>query len=285
MRGNGRRPGAPAGEWIKYAALVVLAVAAFGVAALALLNPNGLGAPESGDTEPAAVSTQVAATPTATATASASATASPAASTPAAQPRIELPANPVLLIMGDSYTFGDGADQPEEGWAYQVADSLGYPTNIDGRGGTGFAWGGGARDDQGGEYEVRLRQTAAANPAFMPNLLILQGGQNDAQADSGEVTAATRQTIEAARRFWPGVQVVVMGPSAPQPLAGDLREVNNAVRAGADAAHAPFIDAIAAGWFTDANSPGFDADGAHPNSAGHAYIAGKFLESWAELTR
>ncbi|MFE8884466.1 SGNH/GDSL hydrolase family protein [Pseudarthrobacter enclensis] len=290
MRGNGRRPGAPAGEWVKYAALVVLAVAAFGVAALALLNPNGLGGDESGGAvPPAAASTQVGATAAATATAAppptaSPATASPTASGPARQPKIELPANPVLLILGDSYTFGDGADQPQEGWAYLVADSLGYPTNIDGRGGTGFAWGGGARDDQGGEYEVRLRQTAAANPAFVPNLLILQGGQNDAQADAAEVTAATRQTIEAARRFWPGVQVVVMGPSAPQPLAGDLREVNNAVRAGADAAHAPFIDAIAAGWFTDANSPGFDADGAHPNSAGHAYIAGKFLESWAGLT-
>jgi lysophospholipase L1-like esterase len=199
--------------------------------------------------------------------------------------RIELPAEPVLLILGDSYTFGDGAARPDQGWAYLVARKLGYPATIDGVGGTGFAWGGGAQDELGGEYETRLRKIAA-NPAFVPNVLILQGGQNDSQlGNPDEVRVATTQTIEAARRFWPGVQVVVMGPSAPQPLAEELRGVNSAVRAGAAAANAPYIDAIEAGWFTSANSPGFDFDGAHPNSAGHAYIASRFLESWATLTR
>jgi lysophospholipase L1-like esterase len=48
-------------------------------------------------------------------------------------------------------------------------------------------------------------------------------------------------------------------------------------------ADAPFIDAYEAGWFTGANSPGFDFDGAHPNTAGHADLAEKFLESWATL--
>jgi lysophospholipase L1-like esterase len=187
--------------------------------------------------------------------------------------------------MGDSYTAGVGADQPDQGWAYLVAGQLGYPTDIDGVSGTGFAWGGGEQDELAGEYEIRLREIAA-NPAFVPNVLILQGGQNDSQiANTEEVTAATAQTIEAARRFWPGVQVVVLGPSAPQPLAEELRGVNSAVRAGAAAAGAPFIDAIAAGWFTAANSPGFDADGSHPNSAGHAYLAERFLESWATLVQ
>jgi lysophospholipase L1-like esterase len=125
----------------------------------------------------------------------------------------------------------------------------------------------------------------AANAAFVPNVLILQGGQNDSQiADPDEVQAAATQTIEAARRFWPGIQAVVLGPSAPQPLAEELRGVNSAVRAGAAAANAPFIDAVEAGWFTDANSPGFNADGGHPNTAGHAYLAEKFLAAWDLLT-
>nr|WP_246224010.1 hypothetical protein [Pseudarthrobacter psychrotolerans] len=61
--------------------------------------------------------------------------------------------------------------------------------------------------------------------------------------------------------------------------------MNSAVRAGAAAASAPFIDAYEAGWFTRANSPGFDFDGAHPNTAGHAHLAEKFLESWATLVQ
>lgn len=279
MTRNGGRPRIVAREWIKYAALIVLAVAAFAVAALALMGP-----PAVDDARPAPAG-PLAATPTASASPTAAATATATATATAPPVRIELPAEPVLLILGDSYTFGDGAARPDQGWAYLVARELGYPATIDGVGGTGFAWGGGAQDELGGEYETRLRKIAA-NPAFVPNVLILQGGQNDSQlGNPDEVRVATTQTIEAARRFWPGVQVVVMGPSAPQPLAEELRGVNSAVRAGAAAANAPYIDAIEAGWFTSANSPGFDFDGAHPNSAGHAYIASKFLESWAALTR
>jgi lysophospholipase L1-like esterase len=275
---NGGRPSITKQEWIKYAALFVLAVAAFGVAALALMGPRNVG-----EAVPLPVS-PLAATPSATASLAPSPTATPTA-TPTTQPlRLELPADPVLLILGDSYTAGDGADLPDEGWAYLVAGELGYPTNIDGIGGTGFAWGGGTRDEQGEEYEVRLRNIAA-NPAFVPNLLILQGGQNDAEiGNPDEVRAATAQTIETARRLWPGVQVLVFGPSAPQPLAAELEDVNSAVRAGAAAANAPYIDALQAGWFTAANSPEFDADGIHPNTAGHAFIAEKFMESWASLT-
>lgn len=267
-------------EWIKYAALFVLAVAAFGVAAIALMGPHG-----GGEAVPATASAPLAAPTVPASVAPTSPAPAPTATATAPQPGIELPAEPVLLVMGDSYTAGVGADQQDQGWAYLVARQLGYPTNIDGVSGTGFAWGGGGQDELAGEYENRLRETAA-NPAFVPNVLALQGGQNDSQVPNAEeVTAATAQTIEAARRFWPGVQVVVLGPSAPQPLAEELRGVNTAVRAGAAAAGAPYIDAVEAGWFTTANSPGFDADGAHPNSAGHAYIAEKFLESWASLVR
>ncbi|MET3175539.1 UNVERIFIED_ORG: acyl-CoA thioesterase-1 [Arthrobacter sp. UYCu721] len=261
-------------EWIKYVALFLLAVVAFGVAGIALTNPHGPGEPAA----PVAASSS-AATPTATA----SLAPVPTATATAQQLKIQLPAQPVLLILGDSYTAGVGADQPGQGWAYLVANALGYPTNIDGVGGTGFAWGGGGRDNLAQEYGVRLRKIAA-NPAFVPNVLILQGGQNDALITSpDEIQTATAQTIEAARRLWPGVQVVVLGPSAPQPLAEELQGVNSAVRAGAAAAGAPFIDAYEAGWFTRANSPGFDFDGAHPNTAGHAHLAEKFLESWATL--
>ncbi|MDQ0868300.1 acyl-CoA thioesterase-1 [Arthrobacter sp. V1I9] len=277
---SGGRPRITKQEWVKYAALFVLAVAAFGVAAIALMGPRG-----AGEALPVPATT-LAATPTG-ATASPTPTPTPTATAAATvrQLSIELPAEPVLLIVGDSYTAGVGADQPDQGWANLVAGQLGYPTNIDGVPGTGFAWGGGEQDEQGGEYEVRLREIAA-NPAFVPNLLILQGGQNDSLVpDPAEVEAATAQTIEAARRFWPGVQVVVLGPSAPQPAAEELRGANSAIRAGAAAAGAPFVNALEAGWFTSANSPDLNFDGIHPNTAGHAYIAEKFLESWARLTQ
>ncbi len=266
-------------EWIKYGALLVLAVLAFGVAALALMNTRG-----TGEAAPVTV-----APPSAAASAVSAPAAAPAptqAATAAAQPpKIQLPTEPVLLIVGDSYTAGVGADTEDQGWAYLVAGELGFPTNIDGVGGTGFMWGGG-QDDRGLEYSVRLQEIAATDPAFVPNLLILQGGQNDAVAnDPAALETATTETIEAARTLWPGVQVVVLGPSAPQPLAEQLRDANNAVRVGAEAANAPFINAYAAGWFTAANSQDFYTDGAHVDTAGHRYLADKFLEAWNTLVQ
>ncbi|MGC0236714.1 hypothetical protein [Arthrobacter sp. SD76] len=123
MRNGGRMQ-----DWMKYAALAVLAVLAFGVAALALMNPGGLG----GAAEPLPASVQVA-TPAATASPSApavpTATATPASTATATAPPagIELPAEPVVLILGDSYTAGDGADSPDQGWAYPLPMRWGIP--------------------------------------------------------------------------------------------------------------------------------------------------------------
>lgn len=256
---------------------MALALVAFGLAGLALTK-----APEAADTVEREMTVSPATvTPTA-ASPSPSSAPSPTP-TPDNLPSIELPGEPVVLIMGDSFTAGIGALPAEEGWAYRVADSLGYPTDIDGISGTGFAWGGGQQDNLGLEYEFRL-QEISRNPAFVPNVLILQGGHNDALLNNpDEVTAATTRTVDTARRLWPGVQVVVLGPSAPQPAAQEMLATNGAVRAGAAAADAPYIDAAAAAWFTSANSLEFNFDGLHLNTAGHAHMAEKFLESWTTL--
>jgi lysophospholipase L1-like esterase len=263
-------------EWMKYGGVFLLAVVAFGLAAIALTRSRGTGEP----VDPVVVS------PTAvTPTPSAPPTLTPTATATVQQAGIQLPAEPALLILGDSYTAGVGAVPPDQGWAYLVAASLGYPSEIDGVPGTGFAWGGGLEDNLALEYEVRL-QKIAANPTFVPNVLILQGGQNDSLVNNlSEVETATARTIDSARRLWPGIQVVVLGPSAPQPVAQELSGANSAVRAGAATANAPFIDAYETGWFTEANSPGLGSFGANVNTAGHRYIAEKFLESWAALVQ
>lgn len=252
-------------QWIVYGGLSALAAAAFGVSGVALANENALPV----------------ARPVASVNASAPTKAIPTAT--AAPLKITLPADPRMLILGDSYTAGVGADDLSHGWANVVAGKLGYPAKIDGVGGTGFVWGGGAADDLGREYVVRLKEVADDN-SFVPNILILQGGQNDSLTNNMEaVETATAQTIQSARKFWPGIQVLVLGPSAPMPLAEDLRGVNSAIRAGAATAKAPFIEAIESGWFTNANSAEFNFDGSHVNTAGHRYIADKFLASWAAL--
>lgn len=266
----------PKQVWIKYVALLLLAIVAFGVAALALATQRGT------DQAVSTVATSPSAT-TLTATASPIAAPTPSALPTARTPRIQLPEEPVLLVLGDSYAAGVGADQADQGWAHLVANSLGYPTNINGVPGTGFAWGGGEQVELASEYEVRL-QEISEDPSFVPNVLILQAGQNDSLVNNpGDIESATARTIESARQLWPGVEVVVLGPLAPQPFAQELIAANDAVRAGAATANAPYIDANAAGWFTDNNSAEFDFDGFQVNTAGHRHIAEKFLESWSAL--
>ncbi|HET7784259.1 MAG TPA: SGNH/GDSL hydrolase family protein, partial [Arthrobacter sp.] len=127
-------------DWLKYGGHFVLAVLAVGVAAIALMGP-----PNPDQAGPAAATrsaaTPSAAVPTVTTSVAPSPTGTAAPAT-GGTPGIELPAEPVLLILGDSSTAGVGADQPDQGWAYLVAAELGYPATVDGAGGTGFAWGG-----------------------------------------------------------------------------------------------------------------------------------------------
>lgn len=206
------------------------------------------------------------------------------ASPTAKAPKISVPANASVLIVGDSYTEGVGADNKQQGWAHVAGAALNLSPRIDGVGGTGFAWGGGADNSEGRQYSVRLR-AIAAEQTITPDVLILQGGQNDSLLrDDQEVSKAVTSTVDEARNLWPNLQVLVMGPSAPEPLATNLIGTNAAVREGAANAGVPFIDAAGEHWFTAQNSESFHTDGNHVNTAGHKLIADNFSAHWQELT-
>ncbi|MBY6437558.1 SGNH/GDSL hydrolase family protein [Rhodococcus kroppenstedtii] len=194
---------------------------------------------------------------------------------------VVLPDDPRMLILGDSYTLGTAAS-PDYGYANIVARRLGWPAEVDGIGGTGFTWGGGSEGADGNTYRARIERRAGG---FAPNVLLLQGGQNDYRATPDEVRAAVTETIDTARRVWPGVQILVMGPSQPMPGGALLRRVSDPIGQAAVTADAGFISPLDENWFTDQNSPGFygDANGAHPNTAGHEYIADRVLERFRRL--
>lgn len=187
--------------------------------------------------------------------------------------------------MGDSYTEGMGLQSPErEGWAYVAAGLLGLNPRMDSIAGTGFAWGGGARSELGLQFSVRL-QDIADQKIIVPDVIILQGGQNDALLrNDAQVTDAVVATVAQAKKLWPDVQVLIMGPTAPEPLAASLKQTNAAVQSGATVAGVPFIDASDEQWFTPQNSGSYYADGAHVNAAGHKVIAEHFATHWRTLT-
>lgn len=196
------------------------------------------------------------------------------------QPLFAVPADPRLLILGDSYTLGTNAQPRTEGYAFVLAKTLGWANEIDGVGGTGFTWGGGEQGTDGNDYISRINRRAAAG-GFIPNVLLLQGGQNDYRAFPEEVSAKVAETIMVARAAWPDVQIVVMGPSQPMPGGALLQRVSTPIGRAALAQRAPFINPLGAKWFTNENSAQYygDANGSHLNSEGHAYVARRAMEA------
>lgn len=199
----------------------------------------------------------------------------PPVTLPAAPKLPALPAGSPVLIIGDSYALGTGATTRETGrYAARVAAAFGWAATIDGIGGTGFTWGGTGGD--GNKYGARVA-AHAANPDMKPQLVILQGGQNDHRAKPDELKTAVANTIAAVKAAWPDASILVVGPTAPQPLAGMLGRIATPINAAAMEAGVFSINPIRENWFTKENSPGFDFDKSHVNDAGHQYMAERIV--------
>lgn len=201
-----------------------------------------------------------------------------------ARAMITLPDKPRLLIIGDSYSAGIGADDPaKQGYAYLIANRLGWETRVDAIGGTGYTWGGGedgTRPDRFADRVGRLK----LDKSFVPNIVIFQGGQSDYRAMDRQLTGIVTTTVDLARGAWPGAQVIIFGPAAPYPLAQQLIGIDKAIRAGGNLASAAIISPANGRWFTPGNSAKYAApDGFHLNTAGYQYLADRFLEEFAKI--
>lgn len=204
----------------------------------------------------------------------------PPAAGPAPAALITVPADPAVLFLGDSYTQGHGAETDEQGWAYQASAALGWPSEIDGVGGTGYTY---SPKDTPRKFIDRVEERIA-DGEFTPNVVVVQGGQNDWRATRGELNDAVQVLVQRMREAWPGVQIVMLGPSAPKPLGNDQDRVDGWLAAAAFQAQVPYISPFREAWLTAENSPGFAfTDGSHLNTAGHAYLAQRFLEAFAAV--
>lgn len=185
----------------------------------------------------------------------------------------DVPAGSQVLLIGDSYALGSGATDRETGrYAAVLSATFQWNTTIDGIGGTGFTWGGGADGTANNQYVNRIA-SHATNPDMKPKLVILQGGQNDHRAKAEDLQLATTQAVTAVKTAWPEASILVVGPTAPQPLASKLARIATPIDSGAAEAGAFSLNPIRENWFTTANSPGFDFDKSHVNDGGHKHMA------------
>lgn len=188
----------------------------------------------------------------------------------------EFPADPRLLILGDSFTQGIGASDFRQGYAYQVGQTLGWDHRINGEGGTGFTWPGPTGQDR--IYSVRIAE-AAADQSFRPNLVILQGGVNDYRANKDELHDAVIADISEVQAAFPDAQVIVFGPVASAARLAVTQNLDNPISSAAAEERVPYLSPLRWRWITEQNSAALiDADGIHPTDAGHTFIAEKVVD-------
>lgn len=106
-------------------------------------------------------------------------------------------------------------------------------------------------------------------------LVVLFGSLNDGSVPADVLTPAVAATLAEAKTAAPNARLLVIGPptlgrGTPE-KPGKMPAVRDAVKAGAEAAGAVFVDPIAENWFSDPAWIG--ADGVHPSDAGHQMMA------------
>lgn len=193
---------------------------------------------------------------------------------PAEPPPSIAPGDTAAVFLGDSYTQGWGASEPDRRWSALVAADAGWVEVNQGQGGTGFV----STSGLGGcglvycpTYPERVPDVAAVHP----DIVVIAGGQNDLAdltADPDAVRGAVEETYVAIRRALPEARIIAVGPSLAQPGNALIDELDVWVRAAAAQVDADYVslDGVIEPEMVA-------ADGVHVNDEGHRAIADRVL--------
>ncbi|RFA11955.1 hypothetical protein B7R21_11485 [Subtercola boreus] len=180
---------------------------------------------------------------------------------------------PEVLIFGDSYTAGEGAERPTDGYAYRVGPALGWHVSVDGVGGTGYV----NPNHAMGNYRTRL---AASSYGDTFDIVLIEGGTNDQGAPADAFSAAVDDTLAAFGQRFPRARIILLGLfSWEDAITPEKSAVNSGLRAAADSHGLEFVDPLAGRWFTASDRATLinPADN-HPNAAGYETMASRLVE-------
>lgn len=196
--------------------------------------------------------------------------------TPTSSAPLALPgAGASVVFIGDSWTYGQSVDQTG-GYVPLVADHFGWVASNFGEQGTGYVKN---RGNAGTLYPERVQLL----PEETPSLIILQGGLNDEGAGSVAVASAATATLDGIQARYPGVPIVVVGPStAVWPVTSAMTAVDaGLVRATRDRGGVYYISPQKGGWFNGGNIAQVIGADNHPSAVGYQVFADRLI---AELT-
>lgn len=202
------------------------------------------------------------------------------ATAPQETPTSTAPAVEEVLWMGDSYTSGTGAPTLSEAESTLAGADMGWNLTVDAQGSTGYIADGAALDKAYGPFSERL----LALDDLDPDLVILEGGRNDALYPAADAISATNKVIDSVARRWPDAQIVAIAPyylgSNDRPLGLPYLKVLRDAVARHDGM---LIDPIGDGWVGPGSRRYLSEDGTHPSVQGHRYIADRLVRQFKEL--
>jgi lysophospholipase L1-like esterase len=176
---------------------------------------------------------------------------------------VQIPEHPTVLLIGDSFALGHGAEPRSKGYAYLLAERMGWRNfTIDGVGKTGFV--------SGGEYrylerlEKRIRSSEPG-----PDVVILQGSVNDTWIRYHDMLTGVTETVRMIETHWPDTEIFLTTPITYRDFAQEER----ALRVAARSTRAVLlIDEHPQSWLPPVREL-YIEDTWHPSTRGHARIA------------
>ncbi|SSC24193.1 SGNH hydrolase-type esterase, partial [Klenkia terrae] len=183
------------------------------------------------------------------------------------------------LFIGDSYTAGAGASSPAQAWSCRAAALLDWTCNLDAQGGTGFVADGRSNTPSFSPLPDRLQSSAQR---YLADVVVIDAGRNDRATPAEDVVAVAAAYLAEVRARWPEATLVVVLPAyltqGPDPADSWQQTVDAGFRDLAVDLGGLVIDPVGERWVEDAAAQRLlDPDGIHPDDAGHALLAERFV--------
>jgi lysophospholipase L1-like esterase len=196
-------------------------------------------------------------------------------------PTFAIPATPRVLFLGDSLTDGTAAENKTRfGFAPKLAALEGWKDYlVNGVGKSGFL-APGISEQAHRNYRDRL-QEMYFKKTYTPNVIIFQAGAGDIDYPPADVQSKVIETVNVARKYWPDVQIALLGPIGP---STQVSAVNVAYSRAAYEVNIPYVDAVTVPIIkANERDQLIGNDDWHPNTAGHARIAEQLQKRLADF--
>lgn len=169
-----------------------------------------------------------------------------------------------IVVIGDSYAQGWGLSDPGLSWPTALAREADATVRVDGFAGSGFT---GSAFCEGEGFGARAQRLTRGED----EVLVIQGGLNDVNADPGLVEAAAVTVIETS-----GAEAVVGPPPAPRRDLALTAATDEALARAAEETNVVYVSTL--GWDDLAYLP----DRLHLTYEGHAVFGTRVADALLE---